>query len=156
MTNVFSWFPCRNHFNIYRCVESTENGSTSVKIGTADTIDDAKAIVQKLNFNRNRICNVMKLAWQFVKANGLSMAEAMKLAWKNIKLRTKMLTQTVSFKFKKKDGSVREAIGTLCSDSIPSYASNGNRKANENVQVYYDVVKQSFRSFIKANLLSVA
>lgn len=98
----------------------------------------------------------MKLAWQFVKVNGLSMSEAMKKAWLNIKLKAKMVKSSVRFTFKKKDGSIREAVGTLCWNNIPQFISGGNRKANDNTQVYYDTEKSSFRSFIKANLMSVA
>ena len=60
----------------------------------------------------------------------------------------------VEFEFIKKDGSVRSAKGTLLSEYLP--ASNGNstaHKKNDNVQVYYDLDKKSFRSFLKASFV---
>ena len=60
----------------------------------------------------------------------------------------------VEFEFIKKDGSVRNAKGTLLAEYLP--ASNGNtpaRKKNDNVQVYYDLDKKSFRSFLKASFV---
>ena len=60
----------------------------------------------------------------------------------------------VEFEFIKKDGSVRSAKGTLLAEYLP--ASNGNtpaRKKNDNVQVYYDLDKKSFRSFLKASFV---
>lgn len=104
---------------------------------------------------KSNLSNVMKLAWQFVKENGLAMGEAMKLAWKNIKLRIKMATATVVFFFKKVDGTVRKAVGTLDCNAVPSFSSNGNRKPNNSVQTYYDVEKNNWRCFKKTNLISV-
>ena len=62
---------------------------------------------------RNQLSEIMKLAWQFVRKNGYTMAEALKCAWANIKLRTAMKDRIVKFYFQKVDGSVREAFGTL-------------------------------------------
>ena len=37
---------------------------------------------------RNQLLSdVMQLAWQFVKTNGMTMAEALRTAWRNIKLK---------------------------------------------------------------------
>lgn len=105
---------------------------------------------------KSNLSNLMKLAWEFVKNNGLSMGEAMKLAWKNIKLRIKMATATVVFFFKKLDGTTRRAVGTLDFDKIPSISSKGNnRKQNNSVQTYFDVEKQSWRCFKRENLIAV-
>ena len=60
----------------------------------------------------------------------------------------------VEFEYIKKDGSVRSAKGTLLKEYLP--ASNGNTtapKKNDNVQVYYDLDKKSFRSFLKASFV---
>ena len=56
----------------------------------------------------------------------------------------------VDFQFTKKDGSVRSAKGTLVSDYLPERTNeSASRKTNENVMVYFDMVKQEFRSFVK-------
>lgn len=104
---------------------------------------------------KNQLKEVMLMAWTFVKRNGYSMSEALKTAWANIKLKAAMKQRIVKFYFKKVDGSVREAYGTLKENLIP--ATNGdNRKKNDTVQVYFDTEKQEYRCFKKANLLNIA
>lgn len=98
---------------------------------------------------------VMKLAWQLVKRNGYTMSEAMKVAWTNLKLVRAMKDRIVKFYFQKVDGSIREAFGTLNEAMIPSH-TDGSRKKNDTVQVYFDTEKQEFRCFKKANLLRIA
>lgn len=95
---------------------------------------------------------VMKMAWQFVKSNGFTLSEALVQAWRNIKLRFKMYDGVVKFTFIKKDGSLREAEGTLCERMMPTIG--GSRKSNNTVQVYFDCEKNEFRCFKLTNLLS--
>lgn len=98
----------------------------------------------------------MKMAWQFVKRNGFTMAEALKAAWLNFKLKAAMAVRIVKFYFQKVDGSIREAYGTLRADLIPqTEASSSDRKKNDTVQAYYDTEKMSFRCFKLANLVTV-
>lgn len=60
----------------------------------------------------------------------------------------------VEFEFIKKDGSVRQAKGTLLSEHLPAPKADGtSRKSSDNVQVYYDLDKKSFRSFVKASFV---
>ena len=101
------------------------------------------------------LSNIMSEAHRFVKIAGLSLSEALKKAWQNFKLRVKMNTGIVKFYFKKIDGSVREAYGTLSSRVIPSAAGTDNRKKNDTVQCYYDTEKESWRCYKKLNLLSI-
>lgn len=104
---------------------------------------------------RNVLHEIMSLAWQLVKRNGFSMSEALKCAWANMKLKAAMKQRIVKFYFKKVDGFVREAYGTLKENLIP--ATNGdNRKKNDTVQVYFDTERQEYRCFKKANLLNIA
>ncbi|WP_444339426.1 SH3 beta-barrel fold-containing protein [Phocaeicola plebeius] len=104
---------------------------------------------------KNQLKEVMLMAWTFVKRNGFTMSEAMKCAWANIKLKAAMKQRIVKFYFKKVDGSIREAYGTLKENLIPA-TSGDNRKKNDTVVTYYDTEKQSWRSFKKANLLNIA
>ena len=69
---------------------------------------------------REFLHEVMSLAWQFVKRNGYTMSEAMKVAWANLKLKGEMKKKIVKFYFKKVDGSVREAYGTLNEKLMPA------------------------------------
>ena len=99
---------------------------------------------------------IMKMAWQFVKRNGLELSEALKKAWQVFKLKAKMAKGVVRFYFRKIDGTIREAYGTLRADLIPqTEASSDSRKKNDTVQCYYDTEKQSFRCFKLANLVTV-
>ena len=95
------------------------------------------------------------LAWQFVKRNGLSMADALRTAWRNIKIKAMMAQRIVKFYFQKVDGSIREAYGTLKAELLPNHQDCG-RKKNDTVQVYFDTEKGEWRCFKKANLISIA
>lgn len=98
---------------------------------------------------------IMTMAWQFVKRNGLELSEALKKAWQVFKLKAKMAKGIVRFYFRKVDGTIREAYGTLRSDLMPEIKGDDTRKKNDTVQAYYDTEKQSFRCFKLANLVQV-
>ena len=98
----------------------------------------------------------MSLAWQFVKKNGFSMSEALKCAWANIKLKAAMKSQIVKFFFKKTDGTLREAYGTLSDKLMPPTTGTDKRAKNDTVQTYFDTEVNEFRCFKKANLLKMA
>ena len=62
----------------------------------------------------------------------------------------------VDFEFIKKDGSVRQAKGTLLAEHLPAPKADSDstpRKQNENVMVYFDMEKKSFRSFVKESFV---
>ena len=105
---------------------------------------------------RNQMREVMQTAWQFVRRNGYTMAEALRVAWANIKLRTAMKSRIVKFYFLKVDGSVREAYGTLKETLIPSHSDGqSSRRKNDTVQTFFDTEKSEWRCFKKANLMQV-
>lgn len=62
---------------------------------------------------RKQLSEVFIMAWSFVRQYGYTLSEALKCAWANAKLRVKMKTQIVQFFFKKVDGTLRQAFGTL-------------------------------------------
>lgn len=103
---------------------------------------------------RNQLREIMNLAWQMVKRNGYSMSEALKVAWVNIKLRALLSKKIVEFYFKKTDGTLRQAFGTLMSDKIPE--TKGMKKTADNCQVYFDTEKEEWRCFKKCNLIKIA
>ena len=105
---------------------------------------------------KNSMREVMSLAWQMVKKNGFSMSEALKVAWANLKLKAQMKNKIVKFYFKKVDGSVREAYGTLNEKLMPAITGTDKRAKNDTVQTYYDTERQEFRCFKKASLLKIA
>ena len=102
------------------------------------------------NKTRSSVC---QLAWNLVKNFGFSLSEAMKQAWKNIKLRAALVGNVVRFKYRKIDGSVRNAVGTLIENMLPATKGTG-RKACPDVQVYFDLEKKAFRSYKKSTLIS--
>ena len=101
------------------------------------------------------LSNVMQLAWQFVKTNGMSLSEALRTAWRNVKLRAAMAVRIVKFYFQKVDGTTREAYGTLAERLLPP-TQGVERRANDTVQTYFDTERHEYRCFKKANLLSIA
>lgn len=103
---------------------------------------------------KNQLSEIMNLAWQFVRKNGMSMSDAMKCAWTNIKLRVQLSKRIVEFYFKKVDGSLRQAFGTLMSERVPATQGTG-RKPNDGVQVYFDTEKEEWRCFKKCNLVKI-
>lgn len=98
---------------------------------------------------------VMSLAWQFVRKNGFTMSEALKCAWANMKLKLQMKSKIVEFYFKKTDGTLRQAFGTLKENLIGEVKGTG-RKPNDNLQVYWDTEKEEYRCFKKCNLVKMA
>lgn len=103
---------------------------------------------------KSTLKEVMLLAWQFVKKNGYTMSEAMKCAWANIKLRALLGKKVVEFYFKKTDGTLRQAFGTLMSDRVPE--TKGTHRTAESCQVYFDTEKEEWRCFKKCNLIKIA
>ena len=99
---------------------------------------------------------VMSLAWQMVKKNGYTMSEALKTAWANIKLKAAMKQKIVRFYFRKVDGSVREAFGTLNEKIMPAITGTDKRAKNDTVQAYFDTEVGEFRCYKKANLIKIA
>lgn len=63
-----------------------------------------------------------------------------------------MKERIVEFYFQKKDGTMRQAFGTLQDDVIlPLIKDTSNRQPNPDIVTYYDTEKEQFRSFKKVN-----
>ena len=60
----------------------------------------------------------------------------------------------ISFKYEKKDGTIREARGTLLPDLCPKTKGEG-RPMPEHLQLYYDLDCKSYKCFTKSKLLEV-
>ncbi len=84
-----------------------------------------------------------------IKANYSTFSDALKQAWKIIKLRMKMKFSNVVFQYKKVDGSIRNAVGTL----NVSYESKGGKSVNYSVVNYFDTESNGWRSFKSENLI---
>lgn len=72
-------------------------------------------------------------------------------------LKTKMATGVAHFAFQKKDGSIREAFGTIQSNVVAA-KTNGNGISREcyNTTAFFDIEKGEWRSFRWETLLWVA
>lgn len=91
----------------------------------------------------------MRLAWCFVKSYGFTMADAMKQAWLQFKLRAKLASGVVEFFYKKVDGEVRKAHGTLLN---PPH-TKGMHRSYYGCQTYYDMDVQDWRCYRIENLI---
>lgn len=103
---------------------------------------------------KNTLRDIMQLAWQFVRKNGYTMSEALKTAWANMRLKTEMKQRIVRFYYRKVSGEVREAFGTLQEKLLPPTQGSG-RKPNDTLFTYFDTEREEYRSFKRANLLSI-
>ena len=103
---------------------------------------------------RNQMKEVMQMAWSFVRKNGYSMSEALKCAWANLKLKVALKVKVVEFYFKKTDGTLRQAFGTLLDSRVPE--TKGTKKTADNCQVYFDPEVGDWRCFKKCNLIKIA
>ena len=101
---------------------------------------------------RENLSMIMTEAHRFIKIAGINLSEALKRAWANFKLAVRMRAKIVKF-YRKVDGSIREAYGTLSSRLIPAIAGTDNRKKNETVFPYWDTERQEWRCFKKLNLV---
>lgn len=104
---------------------------------------------------RSQMKEVMQMAWSFVRKNGYSMSEALKCAWANLKLKAALKIKIVEFYFKKTDGTLRQAFGTLLESRVPETKGTG-RKPNDNLQTYFDTEVDDWRCFKKCNLIKIA
>ncbi len=72
-------------------------------------------------------------------------------------LRSMLKKGVVKFKYKKKDGTIRTAEGTLKKSLIPEIDKDGGAESDfpENCFGYYDLKKDDWRMFIRENFLGI-
>ncbi len=105
---------------------------------------------------KNNMREVMKNAHRFFKVTGESFSECLKRAWQVYKLSKAMKTKTVQFFYQKVSGEIRQAFGTMRDDVIHDKVKGTGNKKNEDLFIYWDTEKESFRSFKKFNLIKIA
>lgn len=85
---------------------------------------------------------------------GRPMAECEKQAQQIAECIKEMNSRIVEFYYMKKDGTKRQAFGTLQPEVIVPLISNApERKPNPDLVTYYDTEAQGFRSFKKVNFV---
>ena len=97
----------------------------------------------------------MKTAHAVRKDEGITMSTALRLAWKSYRLKSQMKSEVVHFAFRKIDGTLREAVGTLVADLVPKYERKTDRPHTPSytTQCYYDLDRGNFRCYRVASLL---
>lgn len=103
---------------------------------------------------KEQLSKIMHTAWAVVKKEGVSISAALRMAWRSFKLAAKMKTKAVHFAFRKVDGTIREAVGTLADEFIKDREPKGDRARCYSVQTYFDIEKNEFRCFRIASLLA--
>ena len=71
------------------------------------------------------------------------------------KFRNLLKKNVVKFRYRKKDGSVRTASGTLKKDMLPKYKTEKRPAYNPTRFVYWDTERNQFRSFLRANFMDL-
>lgn len=97
---------------------------------------------------------VMKYAWQLWKSTQESWQLCMIKAWQLYRLAKAMRERVVAFYYRKADGSVRKAFGTL--KNVPAGATLGGKKFTKpsyKTMSYFDTEKNAFRCFKVENLI---
>lgn len=104
---------------------------------------------------KNMSEKVLNDAKRINEITGRPMAECESQATQIAECVKAMKSRIVEFYFVKKDGTTRQAFGTLQDDIIqPLIKDASRREPNPELVCYYDTVKQSFRSFRKENFKS--
>ena len=93
---------------------------------------------------------LFNIAWSIVDQFD-SFAAALVHAWKVIKLQAALcLKAMVNFSYRKVDGSIRNAVGTLVNVPTPK---GGERKPNHKVMTYFDLQQNDWRCAKVENLI---
>lgn len=94
---------------------------------------------------------LFNIAWSIV-GQFDSFADALKHAWCVIKLQWALCTEAVvNFRYKKVDGSIREARGS--NESLKYNPSEKPKNTNFGILVYFDLDAGGFRSCKAENIL---
>ena len=97
---------------------------------------------------------VMKAAWETIRKHKAStFAEALRKAWQAYKLKAKMALGAVKFTFRKTNGEIRKAVGTLAKNLFQYEPKTTGRPSHPATICYWDLEKGAFRSFCIDSLL---
>lgn len=110
------------------------------------------------NYEANRSI-AMRLAWRLYRENRgqVALGHCIVAAWKVLRLNAALQEGLVRFTFRKMNGEVREAVGTLKSDLFVATPPKVTERPEYLTHVrYFDVEKNAIRSFRAERLLQVA
>lgn len=107
--------------------------------------------MMKMKVNKSKL---FKVAYAILrKAQASTFSEALKAAWKAMKVYTSMLTGKVEFTFRKVNGEIRKAVGTLYNLDYIATGSGIQSDKNADVICFWDCDKNAFRSFKASTLI---
>ena len=84
---------------------------------------------------------------------GRTFSESLKQSWAIYRLQKQMKTGIVEFRFRKVDGTLRQAFGTLMENVINPLIKGTGKKHSPTLVTYYDTQKAEFRCFKEENLI---
>lgn len=87
------------------------------------------------------------------RAQAASFNEALRMAWKASKVYASMLVGVTHFTFRKANGEIRNAVGTLCDLNYHPAGSDSYKARPADCICFWDVEKQAFRSFNASTLI---
>jgi hypothetical protein len=92
---------------------------------------------------------VLKLTHAIIRNHGWNFSDAQKQAWKIFRLKAEMRTGHVPFTYMKKDGTIRQATGTL--DVVYKAKRKPSSGRTSAAVKYFDLEKNAWRSFQAIN-----
>jgi len=109
--------------------------------------------MKTINNTPNFRSATLSRAWAIKRTTGELFSICLVRAWQIYRLTKRMGYEVVNFAFKKLDGTLRYAAGTL--ENVGMFLKNSNRVRNYGVVTYYDVDALNFRCFRAENLISI-
>lgn len=91
---------------------------------------------------------LFKRAWTLFRNSFGTFSDCLSQAWKVLKLKLRMKESIIRFEFKKTNGEIRVAFGTLIQN-----ISKGKSTPNYKTLAFFDTIKNQVRSFKIDNLI---
>lgn len=111
-------------------------------------IEEKKPVVVEAPKAKSIRSKVFTSAWAFIKKGIYStLSEALTAAWAKYKLIAKLSTSVAHFSYRKANGELREAIGTLRDGNFDYDYKGAPISVKPDVIKYFDLVSNAWRSF---------
>lgn len=110
-----------------------------------------KTTKSSVSVNKSQLMSAAHV--MFRKGDFKTFGEALKQAWKAYKIKARMAVDVVEFTFKKANGEIRKAVGTLAKFMFTYENKGTTRKSSPSCIVYWDLEKNAFRSFTVGSLM---